>query len=57
MVQEWTLKKLCIHVCVIQRHIIQRVLHTTHDAGFSLYCNGVAIAFKIKLLDGCIAQW
>lgn len=48
---------LCISVCSSKSHNTAG-LPTVHDAAFSLSCNNdVAIAFKIKLLGSCIAQW
>lgn len=48
---------VCISVCSSKSHNTAG-LPTIHDAAFPLSCNNdVAIAFKIKLLDWCIAQW
>lgn len=48
---------VCISVCSSKSHNTAG-LPTILDAAFPLSCNNdVAIAFKIKLLDGCIVQW
>lgn len=52
-------KKYCvlISVCSSKTHNTPG-LHAIHDADSSLYCNNdVAMAFKIKLLAWCLAQW